>query len=461
MVTRKTMDWLGDDHEIHTFTTKIHDFNDCLGIQYCDHIPPETDLKSIYGETTFYDPNGCETFAGISTSLSGAEDGTIYKSGLQPPYILEQFMIHILKRLAQKYNKPETDFVTQEHVIALLAFAQGEGGDIQNSSIFNPMNTSYRDEDVQSIAYAVDGRDGRQAYPSFDIGIEAYARHMSRPDQYQNRLGTVLSDPTSTAAQFMEALTYFERYDGNKTWATAALANPDAYYRERLALIATIRKNYASYAGLVIGTPALEQKEGIRQTSLIFYKDLVNASEESNTDLSTLSGSQCEGAPLPNGSGTFTTNTSIVYPGIEDALRRAKAIAVLNSAAFNTACDGRDNCYQRCDHLAGEVWGYATSGYKSAKVHWEVMLSSGKGNPNDRNPPVGALLFYESGVYGHIATYLGNGVLLSNDVLDDSSGVKGGAYIVPTDSIEKGPWRLKYLGWSDPVFAGGIRSPSL
>lgn len=219
------------------------------------------DQKRLYDSGIYYYDKGAGQ-CGLETSnadgglVPGGNYSSIYKSGLQSPYILEQFMIHILKRLAQIYNKPESDLVTKEHVIALLAFAQGEGGDIQNSSIFNPMNTSYRDKDIQPIAYAAGGRDGRQAYSSFDIGVEAYARHFSRSDQYQNRLGSTLSKPDSNAKDFMEALTYFQRYDNNKTWATAALNNPDEYFKERLELVETVRNNYGKIAGVQIGTAA-------------------------------------------------------------------------------------------------------------------------------------------------------------------------------------------------------------
>lgn len=422
------------------------------------------DIESIINDTPYYDPN--ETECSVETEAGGelvdaGGYGEIYKSGLSSPYILEQFMIHILKRLAQIYNKPESELVTQEHVIALLAFAQGEGGDIQNSSIFNPMNTSYRDADIQPVAYAAGGRDGRQAYKSFDIGVEAYARHFSRDDQYQNRLGSVLSKKDSTAKEFMEALTYFDRYKGNKTWATAALSNPDEYYKERLDLIETVRNRYAKIAGLQIGTRALEQKSGIYKTDLIFYKDLVKQGDEENTDTSNLNTDACDDAQdLPkNGSKTFTTNTSITFPGVEDAVRRAKAIATMKGAAFKTACDGNPNCFQRCDGLAAEIWGYSTSGYYSAKVHASAVEAAGKLNKKDRNPPIGALLFYNnSGPYGHIAVYLGDGLLVSNDVNDKTSGVKGGVYIVPTDALESGPWSLGYIGWSEPIFAGAKRT---
>jgi hypothetical protein len=426
----------------------------------------KNDIEAIRKGTTFYDPNACEISGSSTGTASAIQDGTIYRSGLQPPYILEQFMISILKRLAQKYNKPEGDLVTKEHVIALLAFADGEGGDIQNSSLFNPMNTSYRDADIAPIAYAAGGRDGRQAYPSFDMGVEAYARHMSRPDQYQNRLGSTLSIANSTAEQFMSALTYFNKYPGNKTWATAALSNPDGYYKDRLSLVKTVRDNYASIAGLVIGTPAHEQAQGIRKTDLIFYKDLIKAGQASNTDINNLTSDGCLGATNtsnPTGSKTFTTNTTISYPGAADAVRRANAIAVLNSRAFNIACaGGSPNCSGRCDHLAGEAWGYSSSGYDSAKIHWQTMVATGKAHPGDRNPPVGASLFYDNaGPYGHITTYLGDGLLLSNDVNDSKSGVNGGAYIVPTDFMEKGPWNLTYLGWADPIFGGSKQTPGI
>lgn len=221
----------------------------------------------------FYDPNSinCSSADGLEGSVQGRD---VYSSGLQGPYILEQFMIHVLKRLSQKYNLPESNFVTQEHTIALVAFAMGEGGDIMNRSIFNPMNLGYKDDDVAPVSYAAGGIDGRQAYPSFDQGVEAYARQMSKGNQ--SRLGYTLSQANSTAENFMYALTYYREYSGNSFWASASISNPSQYYNSRLDLIKSVRSNYSKTAALVIGTEAYEQREGIYNTDLIYYKDLLN-----------------------------------------------------------------------------------------------------------------------------------------------------------------------------------------
>lgn len=210
----------------------------------------------------------------------GPGDGTIYQSALQPPYILEQFMIHVLKRLSQKYGQPESDFVTEEHVVALVAFAFGEGGDINNQSIFNPMNLGADWPDIKGIPWAGSGDDGRQAYASFDMGVEAYARQMSSGKQ--SRLGFVLSQPDSTAEQFMYALTYYKKYPGNDFWAAASLPDPAAYYRSRVNLVNLVRKSYPNIAGFVVGTSQLEQQLGIRRTDLLTFTNIAGAGNDSD-----------------------------------------------------------------------------------------------------------------------------------------------------------------------------------
>jgi hypothetical protein len=150
------------------------------------------------------------------------------------------------------------------------------------------------------------------------------------------------------------------------------------------------------------------------------------------------------------GKGSFTTDTSKNYPGVQQMLARAKEISDNNSALFHTVCDGPSRCYHRCDHLVAGAWGHSSSGYETAYIHWQSMVASGHGHPGSRNVPVGALLFYSTGdPSGHVALYLGNNKILSNDVNGD-----GGAYIVDASAMESGPWRLTYLGWSDPVFGG-------
>jgi hypothetical protein len=119
------------------------------------------------------------------------------------------------------------------------------------------------------------GGDGRRAYPSFNIGIELYARQFLKGNQ--SRLGYILGKPDSTAENFAHALTFFKEYPGNALWAEASL-DQQGYYKKELGYIESVRKNYASRAGLVIGTPALEAPENIYRKDLITYKELVNGS---------------------------------------------------------------------------------------------------------------------------------------------------------------------------------------
>lgn len=168
-----------------------------------------------------------------------------------------------------------------------------------------------------------------------------------------------------------------------------------------------------------------------------------------------------------SGTGQFTTNTSINFPGVEKAMNRAKELANLGSPLFNRVCTnnplGAVNCYALCEYLSANVWSYRSSGYESAKMHWLAAASNGQGHAGDRNPPVGALLFYSStgsfSEYGHVAVYLGNNLVLSNMVYDGradkgAANMKGGAYIANASEMENDSWGMAYLGWAEPVFVG-------
>ena len=259
---------------------------------------------------------------GFSTQCSGAYGSIagdlgfngdvegIYSSGLTGPYIVEMFMIHILKRMAQISGKPESDFLTKEHVIALIAFQKGEGGDTNNSSVFNPMNGGMDPEVVLGVSYdgiwAGDGIDGRRAYPTFDIGVELYARQFLKG--YQSRLGYVLSKPDSTAENFAHALTFFEEYAGNKLWASASLDSESSSKRQ-LGFIADVRRDYGAWAGLMMGTEVEELDEGLYRKDLIYYKDLVRGDIQEGDVSAPPSSFTCNTA----GTGGVLSNEFIFY----------------------------------------------------------------------------------------------------------------------------------------------------
>lgn len=441
-------------------------------VQYSGDTALETDgrqRKFVFGDQVAYIASAVsDTSATTSTSgLPGntsTKSGALYKSGLSAPYNVEMFITHTLKAIAQKTGKPEAQVVTQEHIVALLTFSIYEGGGIDgNSGTYNLFNTKLHDADLQAVpqgtedqsrvgsGMAATGNSGPATYdyPTFDLGIEATARSMVQ-STYQSRLVSVLTDGKSTANQFFETLTYYNRYQNNLAWAAKSDpkqgGDPVSYLANMITKVNDVRANYQKYASKALNGSS-------------------NAPAAVGTGGTGVAGTDCaavnfRSADMPVGDGLFTTNTAIVLPGFQEALARAKKIAVLNSAAFNIACDGSVRCKQRCDHLAGQVWGYSTSGYESAKTHYQSLLAAGKIH-KDRNPPAGAILFYESGENGHITTFLGDGLLISNDVNDSKSGISGGAYIVPTKAMEGDGWNLPYLGWSEPIFNGGKQSPAI
>jgi hypothetical protein len=131
-------------------------------------------------------------------------------------------------------------------------------------------------------------------------------------------------------------------------------------------------------------------------------------------------------------------------------------IAVSRALSFvghaERACrDGK--CYRLCDHLAADIWGYTdASGYRTAKEHWFSAVQQGVAHPGDTNPPIGALLFWDTGPWGHVATYIGNGYAVSNL----SSGPNGAnVYKVPA-SLFSDSWGAPYYGWADPTFPWGV-----
>lgn len=134
---------------------------------------------------------------------------------------------------------------------------------------------------------------------------------------------------------------------------------------------------------------------------------------------------------------------NIVYPKTNIAIQRAFSSV---GDALSVCMDGL--CFNKCDHLAGDIWGYEdASGYLSAKTHWETAVRQGIAVFDDREPPLGALLFWETGrPFGHVATYIGDGMVVTNAGGEYGSNV----YIYYADWYDTVGY--KYLGWAPPVF---------
>lgn len=101
---------------------------------------------------------------------------------------------------------------------------------------------------------------------------------------------------------------------------------------------------------------------------------------------------------------------------------------------------------QNWDHLClafvTQAYGWS-GGAPSAISKWNSTKSSLK--HKDSNPPRGALVYWKTGSYGHVALSLGNGKVLSNDFKR-----AGQIDEVSLDAISK-KWG-GYLGWTPPEF---------
>jgi len=306
------------------------------------HALSEKQRKLMSQQIYYYDQDVSASCAesGLGTvdvNSSGATSGS-WNSGLQPPFILEQFAIETLKDLAGK-QKISTDVtVTEEHVIALIAFMWGEGGDIANGSKYNPLNTGINAPDLLDGA---NNGQGRQSFKSFDAGVEGTTRTMV--GSYQSRLASTLSIKESTAEQFMEALTYYKRYPGNKFWA--ALSDPDyqgddglpaygpdaprKYYESRIVLVNSVRARYADMAGTVIGTDKHEATLKITAKEKLTYHPSTDHSSSTNQNSSSWTeGTGCIGGSQTNATGTakaiVDTAMELAWPNRHEPLLEAK-----------------------------------------------------------------------------------------------------------------------------------------
>jgi hypothetical protein len=137
---------------------------------------------------------------------------------------------------------------------------------------------------------------------------------------------------------------------------------------------------------------------------------------------------------------TTPVGTAGQLPGADQAVARAMRLV------------GSHGYYQLCARLAANVWGRPRAGYFSAAEQWRQMVATDNAHPRDRRPPAGALVFWEDGgPYGHVAVYVGDGRIVSNDIGDDVPG-EGGVYLVDFGLIES-KWGATYLGWAPPIYS--------
>ncbi|MGQ0630903.1 MAG: lytic transglycosylase domain-containing protein [Sporichthyaceae bacterium] len=109
-----------------------------------------------------------------------------------------------------------------------------------------------------------------------------------------------------------------------------------------------------------------------------------------------------------------------------------------------------DNWYMLCLRFVARSYGWGYSGTPHAIDHWTTQIPLSMRHPRDRNAPVGALLFWDTGQRsGHVALALGDGYVATNDIYR-----AGAISVVHASEIER-IWGARYLGWAAPYFPEG------
>lgn len=280
-------------------------------------------LNALYSGVKYFNTEQCgssstNSGSGGSSSMTGP---WAWNSGVQPPYFLESYVINILKDLAQAQGIPSSSTVTQEHVAALVAWTQVEGGNIANSNAFNIWNMGFMSAYPQLYANGTGNSDGTgTSFASFDAGVEANTILLLSSNQ--NRIGAALSKPDSTAEQVMHAIAYYDETPGNQAWAwgntpsdpnSVLNFNHTVYINTLLQVLGSIRSNYSHYATLEIG-PGIEGNANVPASQLTYGGGASNGTSASDT------GNTGAGDCANNGSSTSCNNGQTTTSGPNAAI---------------------------------------------------------------------------------------------------------------------------------------------
>ncbi len=106
------------------------------------------------------------------------------------------------------------------------------------------------------------------------------------------------------------------------------------------------------------------------------------------------------------------------------------------------ARQGRAGYRNGCLRLADDAYGIRSGRTSTALRQWYRARKAGYGHSN-RHAPIGAQLFWRtSNPAGHIATYIGRGLVVTN---------------MPSGRVKITSWRAldgwgPYLGWAEPYY---------
>jgi hypothetical protein len=151
------------------------------------------------------------------------------------------------------------------------------------------------------------------------------------------------------------------------------------------------------------------------------------------------------GSPTFSGADPVGSEADISVPK-----KNPNSVAEAIAWAKREAASGSSKWHDLCLSFVAHAYGWPASGTATALKQWNELPSSMQ-HKGDTSPPPGALLYWKhpgssSGDAGHVAIYLGNGKIASNDIVRD-----GHISIVDVGDIQR-KWGQQYLGWAPPYF---------
>ncbi|MEU2086522.1 peptidase M23 [Streptomyces albus] len=149
------------------------------------------------------------------------------------------------------------------------------------------------------------------------------------------------------------------------------------------------------------------------------------------------------GAAGKKAKGKFSDGRADGWPkGVKNHRSTAEAIAWARRQV-----DGPPNWERLCLRFVSTAYGFGPTRQYRAIEQWQDTPARMK-HAKDRHPPKGALMYWSTGAgrAGHVALYIGDGKIASNDIRRP-----GYIDIVPAAAIEK-DWGSTYLGWTAPLF---------
>ena len=155
-------------------------------------------------------------------------------------------------------------------------------------------------------------------------------------------------------------------------------------------------------------------------------------------------------AGLPGVTGLPSDPTSPFKDGTPDPtpLPRPNPRTVAQAIAWMQTQQqtGTTGWHNRCLASVGLAYGWNATGVEYA-IDAYTTLPAQYRHDGDRNPPVGSLLFWTtSGRAGHVAIYVGGGMIATTDIPTDNK-----IGIVPATAPET-QWGGTYVGWTPPYF---------